>query len=87
MQLTKLDAQKPEHQDLTNTTKRRDADDLKKMETFLRERNPFQQSAKGLVSLSTDIIASDAVDCDQALKKGEATQAIKLEGATLSELK
>ena len=55
------------------------------MESFLRERNPFKQSAEGLVSLSTGIIAGDAVDCDQALKKGEAIIK-KLEGATLSDV-
>ena len=60
-----------QHKDMSTARKSRDESDFYKIYEWLKERNPFENREKHLISLSTGIVGKSELNCDEAEMVGE----------------
>ena len=75
-----------QHVELGASRKRRDNNDLQKITNWFSAHNPFLVNEPSLKSLSTGLIATEEIDCDEAEKVGENIQKT-LDNITIEEAK
>ena len=74
-----------QHVDLRESRQRRNLADMTTLKGWLTIHNPFDRTSPLLASLSSGVVANEAVNCDNALSVGEASmQAV--EGKLFSEI-
>ena len=74
-----------QHVDLRESNQRRDHADTATFLTWLNLHHPFQRASPLLASLASGVVASAAVNCDDALSVGEASMKA-MEGKVFSEI-
>ena len=74
-----------QHVDLRESNQKRDHADTATFLTWLNLYHPFQRASPLLASLASGVVASAAVNCDDALSVGEASMKA-MEGKRFSEI-
>ena len=74
-----------QHVDLRESNQKRDHTDTATFLTWLNLHHPFQRASPLLASLASGVVASVAVNCDDALSVGEASMKA-MEGKRFSEI-
>ena len=74
-----------QHVDLRESNQKRDYADTATFLTWLNLHHPFQRASPLLASLASGVVASAAVNCDDALSVGEASMKA-MEGKLFSEI-
>lgn len=75
-----------QHKDSQDARKNADAKAVMALQKFLELHTPFSEDIKGLVSISTGIVADENVDCIKAFEKGISTLH-SIEGQNFADLK